>query len=139
MIAITAADFKGYFGRGQFTYGTVLPAVLDADIDQAIADASAIFNFGLYPTDAIGNRALGFLSAHFLQTDLDSSDSHGQAEGIQSSRSANGISESVAVPPWMLEGEYAMYATTTYGRRWMLMTLQYLGGAVFSVGGGTQP
>lgn len=139
MISITAADFKSYFARGQFTYGTVLPAVLDSDIDKAIIEASAVFNFGLYPSDAIGNMALEYLTAHFLQGMLDSTDSQGQAEGIQSSRSAGGISESLAVPPWMLEGEFALYATTFYGRKWMLLTMPYLGGNVYAIGGGTQP
>lgn len=139
MIQITAASFKTFFARGQFTYGTVLPAVLDGDIDQAIAEALTVFNIGIYPSDAIGNMALSYLTAHFLQLTLDSSDSGGQSDAIQSGRGANGINESLAVPPWMLEGEYAFYATTFYGRRWMLMTMPYLGGAVFTIGGGTQP
>ena len=139
MITITPAEFKAYFARGQFTYGTVLPAVLDSDIAQAIAEASGVFNFGLYPADSIAKQALEYLTAHFLHLTLDSTDSQGQAEGIQASRSANGISESVAVPPWMLEGEFAMYATTFYGRRWILISMPYLGGNVYSVGGGTQP
>jgi hypothetical protein len=139
MIQITAATFKTYFARGQFTYGTVLPAVLDSDIDQAIVEASAVFNFSLYPSDAIGNMALAYLTAHFLQLTLDSTDSQGQSAGIQSGRGANGVNESIAVPPWMLEGEYAFYATTEYGLRWMLQTMPYLGGNVYAVGGGTQP
>jgi hypothetical protein len=139
MITITVADFKAYFSRGQFAYGTVLPAVLDADITKAIAEASGVFNFGLYPTDAIGIQALEYLTAHFLQGTLDATDSQGQAEGIQSARSAGGISESLAIAPWMLEGEYALYATTFYGRRWLTISKPYADGAVFAIGGATTP
>ena len=139
MITITAADFKAYFSRGQFAYGTTLPAVLDADITQAIAEASGVWNYGLYPNDTVAAQALEYLSAHFLQGLLDATDSQGQAEGIQSARSAGGISESLAVAPWMLEGEFALYATTFYGRRWLTLSKPYADGAVFSVGGGTTP
>jgi hypothetical protein len=139
MIAVTADDFKAYFSRGQFAFGDDLPSVRDSDIDQAIAEASGVFNFGLYPNDTIGNQALEYLTAHFLQGILDATDSGGQAEGIQSGRSAGGISESLAVAPWMLEGEYALYATTFYGRRWLMLSKPYADGAVFSVHGSTQP
>jgi hypothetical protein len=140
MISISASDFKAYFSRGQFTFGTVLPAVLDADITKAIAEANAILNPGLYPSDALGNQALEYLTAHFLQGTLDAQDSGGQAEGIQSARGAGGISESIAVPQWILDSpEMSVYATTFYGRRWIALTLPYLGGNVYTVGGGTQP
>lgn len=138
-LSITASDFKAFFSRGQFTYGTVLPDVLDGDINKAIATALRTINQGIYPDDATGNEALEWLTAHFLQLVLDETDSGGQADGIQTSRGAGGISESVAIPPWMLEGDFAMYATTSYGRRWLTLTLPYLGGAVYSVGGATQP
>lgn len=138
-MTITAADFKAYFSRGQFAYGETLPAVRDEDIDQAIAEASGVFNFGLYPNDTVAAQALEYLTAHFLQGMLDATDSGGQAEGIQSSRGAGGVSESIAVPPWMLEGDLALYATTFYGRRWLIITKPYADGAVFSVGGQTNP
>lgn len=139
MISISVSDFKAFFARGQFTYGATLPSVLDADITNAINEALMTMNVNLYPSDAIGNQALEYLTAHFVQLTLDATDSQGQAEGIQTSRGAGGISESVAIPPWMLEGDFAMYATTTYGRRWLQLTLPYLGGSVFVVGGDTQP
>lgn len=139
MITITAADFKAYFSRGQFTYGTDLPYVRDTDISQAIDEASGTWNEGLYPNDTIAKQALEYLTAHFLQGTLDATDSQGQAEGIQSARSAGGISESLAVAPWMLEGEYALYATTFYGRRWLTISKPYADGAVFAVGGATTP
>lgn len=140
MISIAASDFKAYFSRGQFNFGTVLPSVLDTDIEQAIAEASNVLNFNLYPTDAIGNMALEYLTAHFLQGTLDSTDSQGQPDTIQSGRGAGGISESIAVPQWILDSpELSVYATTYYGRRWIALTLPYLGGNVYSVPGGTTP
>jgi hypothetical protein len=139
MISITPEDFKGYFARGQFTYGDTLPAVSDPDIQRAIDEASGVFNFGLYPTDTVGNQALEYLTAHFLQETLDAADSQGQASAVQTARAAGGISESLAVPEWMLQGVYALYATTAYGRRFLTISKPYLDGGVFSVAGQTLP
>ncbi len=139
MFTITVADFKDYFDRGQFAYGSDLPAVRDKDITRAIAEASGIWNEGIYPSDTVKGEALEYLTAHFLQGTLDATDSGGQADGIQSARAAGGVSESLAIPPWMLEGEYALYATTFYGRRWLTITKPYVDGAVYSVGGDTRP
>lgn len=138
MYTITVADFKAYFPR-QFVYGSTPPAVADAEVQKAINEAATVFNFTLYPEDAIGQQALENLSAHFLQEDLDAANSQGQPSAIQTARSANGISESLSVPEWMLEGIFALYATTAYGRRYLTISKPYLDGAVFSVGGTTQP
>lgn len=139
MITVTPDSFKTYFARGQFTYGDTLPSVLDADIQNAIDEASGVFNFGLYPNDTVGTQALLYLTAHFLQETLDIGNSQGQPSATQTARSAGGISESLAVPEWMLEGVFALYATTGYGRRFLTISKPYLDGAVFPVGGQTLP
>ena len=140
---ITATDFKTYFNRGQFAYGVsspyVYPEVRDADINSAIAEAMAIFNGGLYANDDICKQALLYLTAHFTQKDLEAIESGGQASFIQTSRSADGISESVSIPAWMNEGEFAFYATTYYGQKFLIISKPYLDGAVFSVPGATSP
>jgi len=138
MISLDPAGFKAYFARGQFTYGDTLPAVLDSDIQNAIGEALAVFNPGLYPDDATGVLALEYLSAHFLQGMLDLADSQGLTALLQSARGAVGISESLAVPEWMTQGEFAFYSTTAYGQRFLVISKPYLDGAVFSVQGGTK-
>ena len=137
MITITVAEFKDFFDRGQFSYGTDLPDVRDKDIEQAIAEAEAIFNHDLYGDETIEKQALLYLTAHFLQSDLDASDGSGQPSYVQQSRSADGISESVSIPEWMQEGTFAMYTTTYYGQKYLMLSKPYMDGAVYSVPGGT--
>ena len=140
---IDATEFKAYFDRDQFLYGSTVPyafpEVRDKDIDSAIAEALAVFNPGLLPDEATCKLALSYLTAHFLQLDLDAVASDGQAKFNQSSRSADGISESLSIPEWMNEGEFAFYANTSYGQKYLILAKPYLDGAVFSVSGGTQP
>jgi len=136
---ITATEFKDYFDRGQFTYSETLPDVRDKDIDQAIAEAVATFNENLFPDEATCKQALLYLTAHFLTNDLDAADSGGQAAFNQASRSADGISESLVVPEWMTSGDYALYSTTYYGQKYIMLAKPYIDGAVYVVGGATQP
>lgn len=138
---ITEAEFKIYFDRGQFEYGSAVPyaypEIRDKDITAAIAEALAVFNPGLWPDEATCKLALSYLTAHFLQLDLDAVASEGQAKFNQSSRSADGISESISIPEWMNEETFAFFATTYYGQKYLILAKQYLDGAVFSVRGGT--
>jgi hypothetical protein len=136
---ITAEEFKTYFDRGQFTYGSAIPAIRDKDIDSAIAEALAVFNTGLWPNEETCKLALSYLTAHFVQLDLDVVSSNGQPKFNQSSRSADGISESLSIPEWMSEGEFAFYSTTYYGQKYLVLAKPYLDGAVFVVNGGTLP
>jgi hypothetical protein len=139
MVTITAADFKDKFDRGQWTYGDDLPAVRDKDIDEAISEAEAVFNHDLYPTEIVEENALLYLTAHFLQNDLDMFESGGQPKYAQSSRAADGVSESLSIPDWMLQDTFAMFATTGYGQKYLLLSKPYLDGAVFVVSGATLP
>ena len=139
MGTVTIASFKTQFSRN-FTFGSALPDVLDDDITKAIAEKDAVFNPEIYPTDtpAIGTLAEHYLTAHFLASDIDAADSGGQPRFMQTSRGADGVSESVQIPD-DLKGEFAFYCTTYYGQKWLMLTRPYLGGAVFSIQGGTQP
>lgn len=134
---LAVAVFKEYFDRGQFDYGTALPQVRDKDIERAIAEAEAVINKGLYPSNDILSLALLYLTAHFLSRDIDGES--GQPIYNQSSRSADGISESVQIPEWMNQGEFAMYSTTSFGQKFLTISKPYLDGAVISVPGGTNP
>ena len=140
MGTVTLASFKTQFARN-FTFGSAVPDIMDADITNAIAEKDAVFNPEIYPVDKpdIGTLAEHYLTAHFLATDVDAADSGGQPRFAQTSRSADGVSESVEVPEWMKAGEFAFYCTTYYGQKWLMLTKPYLDGAVYVVGGGTQP
>lgn len=134
---ITAVEFKDLFDRDQFIYGNSIPDIRDKDIDEAISQAEIVFRDELYPTDMVCQKAKLFLTAHFLQLTIESSDGGGQSKLLQSSRSVGSISESVSIPVWMNEGEFAYYATTYYGQQYLIISKPYLDGAVFSVPGGT--
>ena len=141
---ITTTEFKAFFDRGQFLYGSTspyeFPEVRDGDIDKAIAEALAVFNGDLYPPDTgICEQALNYLTAHFVQLDLETIESGGQTKLLQTSRSADGISEGLSIPEWMNAGEFAFYATTYYGQKYLILSKPYLDGAVFSVPGATSP
>lgn len=137
-VEITVQEFKDYFDRGQFVYGTDAPDIRDKDITASIAEMEAVINGDIYPEDSICTQAKLYLSAHFLQKDLESVSSGGQSTYNQTSRSADGISESLSIPEWMNQGELAFYATTYYGQKWLILTKPYTDGAVFSVPGATQ-
>ena len=140
-MAVTVDTFKDFFDRGQFDYGTDTTEIRDKDITQALAEANAVFNVDLYPTDddgVISDMALHYLTAHFLTGDVDACDSGGQSVMPQNSRSADGVSESVTIPEWMTSGDFAMYITTYYGQKFLMLSKPYLDGAVYIVDGSTQ-
>ena len=134
----TPEEFREYFDRGQFAYGDTAPAVRDKDIESAIAEATAVFNTALYPEEVV-TIAFLYLTAHFLSLDIDASNSGGQPSFNQTSRSADGISESVQIPEWMMKGDFAFYSTTYYGQKWLMLTRPYLDGVVRVVCGATRP
>jgi hypothetical protein len=137
--SITASEFKEYFDRGQFIYGTDLPNVRDKDIEAAIAEAGSVFNDGLYPDEEACKMALYYLTAHFLTNDIEAATSGGIPSFVQTSHSADGVSESFQVPKWMTSGEFAFYSTTYYGQKFLILSKPFLDGAVFSVPGATHP
>jgi len=134
---VTIESFKTRFSRN-FSFGSALPSILDDDITKAIAEKDAVFNFDLYPLIVI-TLAEHYLVAHFLTTDIDAADSGGQTRLLQTSRSADGVSESVQIPDWMNIGEFAFYASTYYGQKYLILSKPYLDGVVFTVSGGTNP
>lgn len=134
-----AATFKAFFDRGQFTYSDTLPGIRDLDIERAAAESAAVFNPDLYPTEEIKTQADLYLTAHFLQNDIDSADGGGGSALLQTSRSALGVSESVHIPEWMQKGDFSLYSTTYYGQKFLMITRPHLGGAVVAIRGGTNP
>jgi hypothetical protein len=135
----TVAEFKNLFDR-YFTFSENLPDIRDKDIERAFDEADSVFNVGIYPSDSSRQLAYSYLAAHFLQADLDASEAGGQTSLLQSSRSADGISESLAIPKRMVDDQdFAFYFTTYYGQKWLALTAPFLDGAVFAVSGRTTP
>lgn len=136
---MTVADFKVYFDRGQFDFGQTYPHVRDSDITKAIAEAEALFNMDLYPDTATQQMALGYLIAHFLASDTMAADGGGEGSFLVTSKSAGGVSVGIHIPDWMQKGDFAFFATTYYGQKYLTLSRPYLGGVVLSVPGGTNP
>ena len=134
--------FKDYFDRNQFAYGEEYPAVRDKDIEAAMAEALAIFNAGLYPDDKTRDMAFLYLAAHFLASDLDAADSGGLGGigFVQTSRSADGLSESIQVPEWVSRDPMlSVLAGTYFGRKYITIALRYANEVITVVGGDTLP
>jgi hypothetical protein len=139
MGTVTIASFKTQFPR--LTYGADTSSIMDDDITKAIAEKDAVFNFDLYPSNRpeIGTLAEHYLVAHFITTDIDAAESGGQTRLLQTSRSADGVSESVDIPDWMKAGEFAFYASSYYGQKYLILSKPYLDGVVLVIEGGTNP
>ena len=137
--SITVTEFKAFFDRGQFVYGDILPDIRDKDIEEALSEAQLTYNEDLYPDEDTCKKALYYLSAHYLTLDIEMTDGQGQPNFMQTSRSVDGISESVHVPDWMMQGDFYQYATTSYGQKFLMLSKPYLDGAIVSVQGGTRP
>ena len=133
MGTVTIASFKTQFARN-FTFGSALPDVLDDDITKAIAEKDAVFNFSLYPSDRpeVGTLIEHYLTAFFLQSDINAADSGGQTQSLQTGRSADGVSESLQIPDWV-KGEFVFYWSNYYGQQYLILSKPYLDGAVFAV------
>ena len=133
---VTVEDIKTHFDRA-FTFGA--DDVRDSDIEIAISEADATFNADLYPTEDICKLAKKYLIAHFLVSDTEAAEGGGQARFHQQSRSVGSVSESLAIPEWMNEGELSFFTTTYYGQKFLTLSKPYMGGVIFSVKGGTNP
>jgi len=131
--------FKALFSRGQFDYGSVLPSIRDGDITAAMTEATAVFNDSIYPSTDAADLAYLYLTAHFLSCDVDAADGGGGAQYLQTSRSVDGVSESVEIPEWMKAGEFSFYTSTYYGQKFLILSKPYLDGVILSVEGATLP
>jgi hypothetical protein len=144
MTTITVEEFKTRFAKN-FTFGTEIDQVSDTNIQNAINDAYCVFNNSLYPVAStenpvdIGLQALNYLVAHFLTLDMDTLQMGAQAIYLQSSRSVNGMSESLIIPDWIQNTDLMPYATTSWGLKFLTITRPYLIGVCYSIEGYTVP
>ena len=126
-VPTTVADWSVY-------QSNVLNYTRDEDIENAIAEAKVNFNVGLF-----GNSSkLIFLYLVAFYLTLDFSNSLGSTAGITASKSVGSVSESFAVPQWMLKNPMlSIYSTNGYGRKYLSLIQPFITGAVMLFKGGT--
>ena len=116
--------------------------VQDTDIAGAFLEAQAVFNQGLYGSDANITLAYLYLTAHFLTNDLKAALGGIMAPGAfpVSSRSAGSVSESYDIPQAYKDSPIlSQYTSSSYGMKFLAMTLPSLVGNVGAVCGGALP
>ena len=116
--------------------------VQDQDITNAFGEAQTVFNDGLYGDDATTTLAYLYLTAHFLANDLKAAMQGLMAPGAQpmTGRSVGSVSESYAIPAAYTDSPIlAQYTSSSYGMKFLAMTLPALVGNVGAVCGGAQP
>ena len=115
----------------------ILNYVQDNDIDKAFNEACATFNGSLYEANVIQTAWL-YLTAHFLVMDLRANGVQSESFKLSNSKSVGSVSESYTIPQWILDNPlYSYYSKTSYGSKYLTITLPKLIGNVASVWGGT--
>lgn len=113
----------------------VLSYTQDADIMNAIAEASVNFNCGLFPDKNTAKLVFLYLVAHYLTIDFINAQGTATA-GILTSRSVGSVSESYTIPQWILNNSgLAPYSSTGYGIKYCTLIRPYLVGNFFVVKG----
>ncbi len=116
--------------------------VLDEDIDKAITEASVNFNEGLFSDDDQKKMTFLYLVAHYLVVDLTAAKNAGQSgsSGTLASRSVGSVSESYTIPKWITDNPIlSLYATTSYGIKYVSLIRPGLVGNIGIAQGATTP
>lgn len=114
--------------------------IQDSDILRAFNEAKVNFNAALFGDDDTAKMVFLYLAAHYLVIDLNNAmNPMGMGfMGFTQSKSVGSVSESYAVPQWMLNNAIlSQYATTGYGRKYLSLIQPYLVGNIIFVPGRT--
>lgn len=135
----TIQDFKDYFVR-DFPFGTdPNTQVVDFDIQKAFGEAEFNFNGERFSANQTQFSTLFlYLAAHYLVMDLRASSQgvFGQFAWSKTSKSVGSVSEGQAVPQLILDNpSFAIYASTTYGVKYISLIYPQLIGNTFTVWG----
>lgn len=138
----TVDDFKLRYAR-DFPFNNVDPllGVTDADIANAFQITNVQINAELFPSQDVYTLAYLSLAAHYLVTSLQhASVGIGGYSFAETSKSVGSVSQSFAVPQWMLENPlFHGLATTNYGALYLQWILPAFTGRVYSIPGSTRP
>ena len=114
--------------------------ISDDDISKAYKEALATFNQSLYGTNDVIKLVYLYLSAHYLVDDIRAGGLQSSSLAILNSKAVGNVSAGYTVPEWVLKSEIlGFYTTTSYGRKYLNMSLPKLVGNIVSVYGGTNP
>lgn len=137
----SVADFKAYFVR-DFPYGTdVDTSVTDADIAKAYQQVNVNINQGLFDSQAAYTLGYLLLAAHYLVTDLIAGQGvNGAANWVEQSKSVGNVSQSFAIPQYILDNPLlSLFSKTNYGMQFLQLILPQLPGQMFISYGSTRP
>ena len=147
---IVVDDFKDFFvrdfqyaiasGQTESVYECQKDYVMDSDITKSFSEAKINFNEALFGTDDSLRITFLYLAAHYLVNDLQTSQQGSGSSGFfpVSSRSVGGVSESYAIPTWMLKDPVlGAFATTRYGQKYISLIKPLLIGNVVVCEGAT--
>ena len=141
----TAADFQARFTR-DFVYGVGGDSVTTGDINNALADATPLFNSSLWSSPTEQKTAFLFLAAHMLLMNLRAAGglaavntnkgASAGAGGVVLSKGVGAISLSYAIPARIQNSPIlGPLMRTEYGQRYLHMVSARLVGNVAVVGG----
>ena len=114
--------------------------IQDSDILRAFNEAKVNFNAALFGDDNTVKMVFLYLAAHYLVIDLNNALNPLAVGfmGFTQSKSVGSVSESYAVPQWMLNNQMlSAYAQTGYGRKYLSLIQPYLIGNIIFVPGRT--
>lgn len=114
--------------------------IVDSDITRAFGEAMAVFNQGLFPDNATITLAYLYCAAHFLAMDLRTARAGVASAGENpvTGRSVGNVSEQYSIPQQFLDDAIlGYYASSGYGRKYLIMLMPALRGNFVSVAGAT--
>lgn len=142
----TIADFKTEFFR-DFPYAPDaspddLDYITDQDIAKAYRQTNVTINPTLFPNQSAYSQAYLWLSAHWLQYDINTSSQgvNGSAGFAVQSKTVGNVSESYAIPQRILDNPfYALLNQTKYGQKYYTLIAPTLNGYLYTVHGTSRP
>lgn len=107
--------------------------IQDSDISRAFVEAKMNFNLALFPKCDECRVAFCYLAAHYLVIDLNNALNPFNlgSFGLTNSKSVGSVSESYAIPQWVMNDKnLGLYAQTGYGRKYLSLVLPKLVGNI---------
>ena len=136
---VTVQDFKDLFT--EFPYEPSPPDydyVTDEMITRAMLEAKVNFRADMFEDDETAKLLFLYLTAHYLVIDINNAMNPLALGfgGFTQSKSVGSVSESYAVPQWMLNNpQYSSFLQTGYGRKYISLIQPYLvGNIIFTAG-----
>lgn len=120
-------------GNWQPYNDTLFNYITDEDILRAFTVAKINFNPGLFPNEDAMKMTFCYLVAHYLVIDLNNAQNPLVLGfmGFTQSKSVGSVSESYALPQWVMNNaKLSLYAQTGYGRKYLSLIQPYLTGNI---------